>query len=146
MHEFHTRRKVEFADTDMEGIVHFSRFMVYMETAEHEFLEALGTRVAVSLGDRKIGWPRVAVSCNYKSPARFGDILDIHLRVKRKGHKSMTYGFEFTRDGLPLASGEVTSVCCELGQQMRAIPIPAFIADQIEQADEAGQAGSEPRR
>ena len=133
MHEFHTRRKVEFVDTDMEGIVHFSRFMVYMETAEHEFLETLGTRVATNLDGRKIGWPRVAVSCNYKAPARFGDVLDIRLVVRRKGNKSMTYGFEFTRDGEALANGEVTSVCCELSENMRAIPIPAFIADQIEE-------------
>jgi len=137
MHEFHTRRKVEFVDTDMEGIVHFSRFMVYMETAEHEFLEALGTRVALDLGDRKLGWPRVSVSCDYKRPARFGDVLDIRLRVKRKGAKSMTYRFDFTRDGEHLATGEVTSVCCELGPRMRAIPIPDFIADRIEQADDA---------
>jgi acyl-CoA thioester hydrolase len=134
MHEFHTRRKVEFVDTDMEGIVHFSRFMVYMETAEHEFLEALGTCVATNLDGRKIGWPRVAVSCNYKAPARFGDVLDIRLVVRRKGNKSMTYGFEFTRDGEALANGEVTSVCCELSENMRAIAIPAFIADQIEEA------------
>ena len=133
MHEFHTRRKVEFADTDMEGIVHFSRFMIYMETAEHEFLEALGTRVALDLGDRKIGWPRVAVSCHYTRPARFGDVLDIRLTVKRKGNKSMTYGFEFTRDGQHLATGEVTSVCCELGENMHAIPIPAVVADQVEE-------------
>ena len=41
MHTFRTRRRVEFVDTDMGGIVHFSRFFVFMETAEHEFLEAL---------------------------------------------------------------------------------------------------------
>jgi len=135
MHEFRTRRKVEFADTDMEGIVHFARFMVFMETAEHEFLEAIGTRVALDLGDRRIGWPRVSVSCDYAAPARFGDVLDIHLRVLRKGTKSMTYGFTFEKDGVHVASGKVSSVCCELGADgsIRAIEIPASIADNIEE-------------
>ena len=41
IHEIRTRRRVEFADTDMGGSVHFSRFFVFMETAEHEFLRAL---------------------------------------------------------------------------------------------------------
>ena len=45
MHAFTTRRKIEFADTDMGGIVHFSRFVVFMETAEHQFLESLGSCV-----------------------------------------------------------------------------------------------------
>ena len=69
MHEFRTRRKIEFADTDMEGIVHFSRFMIFMETAEHEFLEAIGTRVALKVGDQRYGWPRVSASCEYSAPA-----------------------------------------------------------------------------
>ena len=43
--EFQTRRKIEFSDTDMAGIVHFSRFFIFMETAEHEFLRSLGTSV-----------------------------------------------------------------------------------------------------
>jgi acyl-CoA thioester hydrolase len=35
--EFHATRRIEFPDTDMAGIVHFSRFFVFMEAAEHEF-------------------------------------------------------------------------------------------------------------
>jgi YbgC/YbaW family acyl-CoA thioester hydrolase len=135
MHEFRTRRKVEFADTDMEGIVHFSRFLVFMETAEHQFLEAIGTSVALQTEGIKIGWPRVKVSCEYERPARFGDELEIHVRVLRKGGKSMTYGFRFERDGETLARGEMTSVCCQLlPGPMRAITIPAEIADRIEEA------------
>lgn len=131
-HEFHTRRRVEFADTDMEGIVHFSRFLVYMETAEHEFLAAIGSSVALNDGERRIGWPRVKVACEYHKPARFGDLLEIRVRVLRKGTRSLTYGFLFERDGESLASGEVTAVCCQLEPgPMRAIPIPASIADRL---------------
>ena len=35
---FHTTRRVEFADTDMAGIVHFASFFRFMESAEHDFL------------------------------------------------------------------------------------------------------------
>lgn len=136
MHQFRTRRRIEFVDTDMGGIVHFSRYLIFMETAEHQFLEALGTSVALQMGDRHIGWPRVAVSCEYRNPARFGETLDIELTVLRKGKKSMTYGFAFSVDSREVALGQVTSVCCELvpGQEVRAIPIPEFIRDKIEEA------------
>ena len=135
MYELRTQRKIEFADTDMGGIVHFSRFMIFMETAEHEFLEAIGTSVDLVLDGRKIGWPRVSVSCQYESPARFGETLQIHVRVLRKGARSLTYGIDFSRDGQAIASGEVTSVCCELvpGQPVRSIPIPDSIRERIEE-------------
>jgi acyl-CoA thioester hydrolase len=136
MHEYRTRRRIEFSDTDVGGIAHFSRFFVFMEIAEHEFLRALGTSVHVDVDGRKIGWPRVSATCDYLSPARFEDVLDIHLKVLRKGTKSMTYGFEITRGETPVARGQMTSVCCVLNDPagVRAIPIPAFLAERIEEA------------
>ena len=130
---FTTRRRIEFADTDLGGIVHFSRFFVFMETAEHEFLRSLGTEVHFDLDGMKIGWPRVDAQCSYSQPARFADILEIELRIMRRGSKSMTYGFRFLRDGALLAEGRVTSVCCVLNDPagLRAIDIPESLASQF---------------
>lgn len=134
--EFHTQRRIEFADTDLAGIVHFARFFIFMETAEHEFLRSLGASVDMTIEGKKIGWPRLAASCEYLSPAKFEDILDIHLTVVRKGTKSMTYKFEFKRGKTIIARGQVSSACCviESGNQLKAIPIPEVIADKIQEA------------
>jgi 4-hydroxybenzoyl-CoA thioesterase/acyl-CoA thioester hydrolase len=135
--EFHTTRRVEFSDTDMAGIVHFSRFFVFMEAAEHAFLRALETSVSTEWDGNKIGWPRLEATCTYLSPAVFEDVLDIHLKVIRKGTKSLTYRFDFFREETAIARGELSAVCCicNPGEKIRSIPIPDFIADQI--ADEA---------
>ncbi len=135
--EFHTTRRVAFSDTDMAGIVHFSRFFVFMEAAEHAFLRSLGTSVSTEWGGNKIGWPRLEATCTYRSPAVFEDVLDIHLKVIRKGTKSLTYRFDFFRGETAIARGELSTVCCicNPGEKIRSIPIPDFIADQI--ADEA---------
>ena len=82
MHQFTTRRRIEFADTDMGGIVHFARFFVFLETAEHEFLEAAGTTAVHERDGHQVGWPRVSAALEYASPARLGDELTIHLRVR----------------------------------------------------------------
>ena len=134
--EYRTKRKIEFADTDMAGIVHFTRFFVFMETAEHEFLRSLGTSVATEWNGDKIGWPRLAASCEYLSPLRFEDEVDIHLLVSKKGTKSLTYQFHFTHKGEDIARGQITTVCCitNPGEKLRAIPIPDFIANQIHSA------------
>jgi acyl-CoA thioester hydrolase len=137
MHEQRIRRRVEYVDTDMSGIVHFSRFLVFMENAEHAFLRAVGPGVQWrDAGGRELGWPRVAVSCDYLSPARFGDELEIRVRVLRKGTRSLTYGMDITRDGTALARGKMTCACCVLNDPLgiKAIPIPDEIAAQIEEA------------
>ncbi len=130
---FTTRRKIEFADTDMGGIVHFARFFIFVETAEHEFLEAVGTRVHHERDGHEIGWPRVSAALEYLSPARLGDKLTIELRVARKGAKSMTYDFDVRIGERPVARGRMSSVCCVLNDPagIRAIPIPADIAARM---------------
>jgi acyl-CoA thioester hydrolase len=136
MHEQRIRRRVEYVDTDMSGIVHFSRFLVFMENAEHAFLAAIGPGVQWRDADgRELGWPRVAVSCEYLSPARFGDELEIRVRVLRKGTRSLTYGVDIVRDGTALARGKMTCACCVLNDPtgIKAIPIPDEIASQIEE-------------
>ncbi len=130
---FTTRRRIEFADTDMGGIVHFARFFVFLETAEHEFLEAVGTPVVHERDGHQIGWPRVSASLEYSSPARLGDELTIELRVARKGTKSMTYDFEVKVGDRRVAKGRMTSVCCILDDPagVRAIPIPDDTAERL---------------
>ena len=57
---FTTQRRIEFADTDLSGLVHFSRFFVFMENAEHLFLESLGTSIHTHVEGHELGWPRVS--------------------------------------------------------------------------------------
>jgi YbgC/YbaW family acyl-CoA thioester hydrolase len=127
MADFHTKKRVEFGDTDMAGIVHFSNFFRYMEMAECDFLRAAGLSVKMEWEGMAIGFPRVSATCDYVNPARFEDVLDIAVRVDRLGTKSVTYAFEFTRAGVRVAVGKVTSVCCLVrdDDSIASIEIPA---------------------
>ena len=138
-YEYRTKRKIEFADTDLAGIVHFARFFVFMETTEHEFLRSLGTSVSTQLDGDIIGWPRLSASCDYLSPLRFEEEVSIHLTVWRKGRKSMTYRFLFKKDDEVVARGQMSSVCCicNPGEPIKAISIPQSLADKIEQSPAA---------
>lgn len=130
---FRTTRRIEFCDTDMAGIVHFSNFFRFMESAEVEYLRARGLSVAMDWNGEHIGFPRVAASCEYKSPARFQDLIDVTVTVEKIGQKSVTYGFEFYRNQELLAKGKVTSACCRVlpGHQLEGLEIPADLRERI---------------
>lgn len=140
MREIAVRRRMEYADTDMSGIVHFARFLVFMENAEHAFLKAIGAAVQWTDAEgRELGWPRVSVSAEYLSPARFGDELEVRLQVARKGVRSMTYAFEVLCGGATLARGRTTCAFCVLNDPtgLKAVPIPKEIAERIDKAPAA---------
>src|SRR5229473_1069139 len=111
---FHTTRRIEFADTDMAGIVHFANFFRFMEAAEVEFLRSRGLSVSLNWEGKRIGLPRVSASCDFLRPVTFQDVLDVAVRVQSIGNKSITYSFEFSKGGEPIAKGQVTSVCCRV--------------------------------
>lgn len=138
--EFVLRRQVEFSDTDMAGIVHFTAFFRYMEAAEHAFFRSMGLSIAPRENQSRISWPRVHAECDYSRPLRFEDVFDIHLRVKERREKSIVYQFTFRKeDGTQVAHGSLAVACTrfdvELGR-MRGIPIPEEIATLIEPAPE----------
>jgi acyl-CoA thioester hydrolase len=92
---FTHRRQVEFADTDLAGIVHFANFFRYVETAEHAFFRSLGhaPHAAAASGSGHHGWPRLETSCRYHRPAHFEDTLEIGLRLLELRTTSLRYGF-----------------------------------------------------
>jgi 4-hydroxybenzoyl-CoA thioesterase/acyl-CoA thioester hydrolase len=130
---FHTSRLVEFADTDMAGIMHFSSFFRYMEAAEHELLRSLGFSVYSEIDGDAVSFPRVAASCEFHSPARCEDVLEIDVTVRRVGTKSVTYGFTFSQQGRKVAGGEMTSVCCRVphGGAPASMAIPDVVAEKL---------------
>ena len=130
---FQTQRRVEFRDTDAAGIVHFSAFFVYMEQAEHELLRSLGLSVVSHDDEGEISWPRISATCDFRNPARFEDLLDVEVTIERLGSKSVVYAFRFTRGGVEIATGSLTSVCCRIrpGHAPKSVGIPAWFARQL---------------
>ena len=136
-----TRRRVEFRDTDAAGIVHFSAFFFWMESAEHELLRSAGLHVFERHPDgSEYSWPRVSVSCDYRSALRFGEEVDITVYVAELGRSSVTYRFVFEHDGRTAAEGRVVAVRCQVrpGGRLEAVAIPADIVARLTTAGPPG--------
>ena len=140
-YEFKAQRRVEFSETDMAGIMHFSNFFRFMETAEHAFFRSLDFSIAprqFADGQAKVGWPRVHASCDYHKPLRFEDMVEIHLLVAEKKSKAITYQFVFRRftgeSADEVARGRLTVVCVAFDETtgtMKSTSIPQVVSECI---------------
>jgi YbgC/YbaW family acyl-CoA thioester hydrolase len=137
-YEFTLSHRVEFAETDMAGIVHFANYFRMMENAEHAFFRSLGFTVHGHEAGTTIGWPRVNTSCEFFKPLRFEEVVDIHLLVAEVRTRSIRYGFRFWKDEdgqrTEVARGNVTAVCTTVDKttgKLRAVPIPDAIRAAI---------------
>ena len=112
--EFRMTRRVQFAETDLAGVLHFANYFRYMEEIEHAFWRSLGMSVIVPDSERSISWPRVAVHCSYRAPAHFEDELELVLQLTKLGRRSLEFEVDFFRGSERLAECRYTTVCCEM--------------------------------
>lgn len=138
---FRHRRLVEFADTDLAGIMHFANFFKFVECAEHAFFRSLGETVHSADGAKHDGWPRIEVSCKYHRPARFQETLEVRLRLVELRTTSLSYAFAIHSADVPgeplLASGTFGIIHVELDaatKQIRKTPISAALRTKLEAA------------
>lgn len=134
---FSITRKIQFAETDLAGVLHFSNYFRFMEEVEHAFWRSLGLSVYSPDGHDQISWPRVAVTCEYFSPLHFEDDVELNLEISDIKRKSMAYVVEFVRGGKKTALGKITAVCCMTSPgRFEAISIPDALRAKLQNAME----------
>lgn len=139
-YEYTITRSVEFSETDMAGIMHYSNFFRFMEAAEHAFFRSLGLSIHTTHPE-PVGWPRVHADCDFRYPLRFEDTVEVRLLVKEKREKSLVYQFIFRKlneePPREVARGSLAVACVKRDHAtgtMKGVPIPKAIADLIEAA------------
>jgi YbgC/YbaW family acyl-CoA thioester hydrolase len=131
MTEFRYKQRVEFADTDLAGIVHFSAIFRYMEEAEHAMWRAAGLSIADRGND--LGWPRVSAACEFRNPLFFEDEFEVWVRLAAARTRALDYEFTIVRDETVIAVGTMTSVCVRKTPdgKMKATEVPSDILSRL---------------
>ena len=151
-YEFKHTRRVEFSDTDMAGIMHFSNFFRFMESAETAFMRSLGLSVVLSNCGTDMCLPRVHAECDYQAPVRFEDEVLVHLLVEKLSTRTLTYQIRFrklnTATPQEIAQGRLVVVCATRGPDgtMKAVPLPQALVEQLQEAPAALLANGAPRQ
>ena len=129
--EFHYPRRVQFAETDLAGIVHFSTMFRYMEEAEHALWREAGLTIAGR--GTEIAWPRLSAALEFRNPLRFEEEFEVWVRVAALKTRTIEYEFTLVRGTTVIAVGTMTSVCVrtQADGTMRATGIPADVATSL---------------
>ena len=110
--------RVQYYETDRMGIVHHSNYIRWMEEARTEVMRLRGVDYA-RIEAQGILMPVVSVSCDYKSPARFGDVAEITVRLTRFNGVRAEFGYRICPQGSELLLAEGRSVHCFIDEGTR---------------------------
>jgi 4-hydroxybenzoyl-CoA thioesterase/acyl-CoA thioester hydrolase len=131
---FRYRRRVQFAETDLAGLVHFSCFFRYMEEAEHALWRAAGLTIARA--GETTGWPRLAATFDFRAPLRFEDEFDVGVRIANVTRRSLQYEFTLTKEEIVIGKGTITTsfVSKTPGQPMASLDLPEDVIARLRAA------------
>lgn len=101
------QRRVQFVDTDQAGVVHFTTILRYVEEAEHAMMQDV---VGVAPMSQSGGFPKVRVVCDYQAPIRFGEQVEVELKIDHIGKTSLQWAFSMFVEGRQVAQGEWVTV------------------------------------
>src|SRR5687767_11426939 len=129
--EYRYQRRVQFHETDVAGIVHFSWYFKYMEEAEHALWRSVGMSIAPPKPE--FGFPRVNATCDFKAPLKFEDEFEVHVVVEAIGRRSIRYAFTLRRGTEVMAAGTMTSACVvrDPNGHARSAEVPELVREKL---------------
>ncbi|MBX3211947.1 MAG: acyl-CoA thioesterase [Labilithrix sp.] len=119
------RRPVRFEEVDAAGIAFFARFFNWCHEAMERFYDDVPGGYVDLITRRRVGFPAVHLTADWRAPLRYGDVANIETSVARIGSTSATLRYVLTRasDGVHVATIEHVTVATDL-DTMTKRPLP----------------------
>ena len=122
--------RVRWAEADMQGIVFNGHYLTYADVGITEYFRAMGQTYSGETGANGSDFFAVRTLLEYRSPARFDDVLEVHVRIARLGNSSMQFLIGIYRNTELLVNGEIVYVHADQSNR-RPSPIPQVFRDAV---------------
>jgi acyl-CoA thioester hydrolase len=106
--------RILYGDTDQMGIVYYANYLRFFEGARNEWIRGLGIAYA-EIEARGVMLPVLEAGVRYLRPARYDDLLGIHLDVS---HTRVKIRFDYVVKRAGAAGAEPDVLC--LGHTIHA--------------------------
>jgi acyl-CoA thioester hydrolase len=113
--------RVRYFETDRMGLLHHANYFIYFEQGRMELLRDRGISYR-ELEDSGHLLVIIDLSCKFKRPAYFDDLLVLRTIVERVTHVKIVHRYELRRDGTLLAEGHSTLACVDREGRPQALP------------------------
>lgn len=121
---------VHYYETDKQGVTHHSNYIRIMEEARVSIMEQIGFGYE-RMEEAGIFSPVMSVSCDYKHPTTFPDVIDVEVSLLEMSKLKVRFGYRMTCRGTLVA--QASSLHCFLDRTGR----PVVLQDRFPELYEA---------
>ncbi len=125
-------RKINFYETDAQGVVHHSNYPRYFEEVRGEFLEKIGLPYHIVRNKLKTDIVLLELFVKYKKPIKFGEKIKIEAEINVQNKYFFSFNYKIFNEDEELKTEGFTKHCCIDMQTGKVISIPKEILQKIE--------------
>ena len=104
-----TQIRVRYQETDAMGVVYYANYFTWFEVARTEYFRARNI-LYTKLEEKGMYLMVVNASCQYKSPAKYDDLVNIHTWIPEIKNSSLKFGYKLFVGTKLIAEGESVHV------------------------------------
>jgi acyl-CoA thioester hydrolase len=118
-----TTVRVRYAETDQMGVAHHSNHLIWFESGRVEYCRQLGFEYKQMEIEDDSFIVVAEVSCRYRRPVVFDDVLTIRTRVTESQRRTIRFAYEIHNQTKELiATGETLHVICDRRGRPKSLP------------------------
>ena len=111
--------------------VYYANYLAYMERARSEWLRTLGFDNQTLKREQKVLFAVRRVSLDYHQPALLDDLLEVSLKLIKRGRASLLFEQQVRRGETLLCRGEILLACVD-ATAFKPTPIPEAVFSEAQ--------------
>jgi acyl-CoA thioester hydrolase len=116
------RIRVRYADTDRMGVAYYANYLVWFEVGRTEWFRATGLSYR-EIEAEGTSLPVVEAHCEYRTPARYDDELDIRTRATLVTAVRVRFDYEVCRQDVVTAVGHTVHAAVDARGRPRRLSV-----------------------
>ena len=109
------QHEVKYYECDRMGVTHHSNYVRFMEEARVDWLDQLGFGFE-KIEAENVFSPVVSISCEYKHPTTFKDIIDIEVSISKMSEMKFEFDYTMRANGKMVCLGHSVHCFIENGR------------------------------
>lgn len=126
-YSYKSEMRVRFGETDLQGVVFNANYLLYVDTAQMDYLRTIGVPYFDML-ERGYDIVIVDASLQFLAPARFDEVLEVYARIYEIGNSSIKMDYEIyeAESGRFVAKAQTAYVIIDKDSQ-KPVRVPPYI-------------------
>jgi acyl-CoA thioester hydrolase len=121
---------VRYLEVDRMGVAHHSHYLAWFEVGRTDLLRSLGCTYG-EMESEGVYLPVVEVSCRYRAPVRYDDLLEVETLLADVSRSRVTFEYRLRKQGEEAVLAEARTVHATINRENQVIRLPAPYRDLL---------------